>query len=55
MGSDPEHSVVDGFGQVWGQEGLYIADASIFASSLGINPALTVAALALRTAQRLTG
>jgi len=54
MGSDPEHSVVDGFGQVWGQEGLYIADASIFASSLGINPALTVAALALRTAQRLT-
>lgn len=55
MGGDPEHSVVDGFGQVWGQEGLYIADASVFASSLGINPALTVAALALRTAQRVIG
>jgi len=55
MGTSPEHSVVDGDGQVWGQEGLYIADASVFASSLGINPALTVAALALRTARRITG
>jgi choline dehydrogenase-like flavoprotein len=51
MGEDPRTSVVDPAGQVWGQPGLYIADASAFASSLGINPALTVAANALRVAE----
>ena len=51
MGSDPAHSVVDAEGRVWGQSGLFIADASVFPSSLGINPALTVAAHALRVAR----
>lgn len=53
MGSDPATSVVDADCQVWGQEGLYIADASVFPSSLGINPALTVAANAMRVAEKL--
>lgn len=51
MGKDPSHSVVDPDGQVRGQKGLYIADASVFPSSLGINPALTVAAHAIRVGQ----
>ncbi|QDH33875.1 GMC family oxidoreductase [Porphyrobacter sp. YT40] len=51
MGDDPQTSVVDPSGQVWGQPGLFVVDASAFASSLGINPALTVAANALRVAE----
>ena len=53
MGGSPEESVVDATGQVWDQPGLYVADASAFASSLGINPALTVAAHAIRVADAL--
>ncbi|WP_086606510.1 GMC oxidoreductase [Erythrobacter donghaensis] len=53
MGHDPESSVVDGFGEVWGQPGLFVADASVFPSSLGINPALTVAAHAIRVSARV--
>lgn len=55
MGDDPQTSVVDPSGEVWGQPGLFIADASVFASSLGINPALTVAANALRVAEGILG
>lgn len=55
MGDDPAVSVTDPDGQVWGQPGLYVADASAFPSSLGINPALTVAANALRIARSLAG
>lgn len=55
MGDDPATSVTDPDGQVWGQPGIYVADASAFPSSLGINPALTVAANALRIAEKITG
>lgn len=55
MGDDPAVSVVDPDGQVWGQPGIYVADASAFPSSLGINPALTVAANALRVAENIVG
>jgi choline dehydrogenase-like flavoprotein len=48
MGSNPEHSVVDPQGQVWGHPGLYVGDASVFPSSGGAGPSLTVAALGLR-------
>lgn len=54
MGDDPATSVTDPDGQVWGQPGIYVADASSFPSSLGINPALTVAANALRIAEKIT-
>lgn len=50
MGTDPRTSVVDAECRVRGQPGIYVADASVFPSSLGINPALTVAANALRVA-----
>ncbi|WP_086738220.1 GMC oxidoreductase [Erythrobacter colymbi] len=55
MGSSPDHSVVDKNGEVWDQPGLFVADASAFPSSLGINPALTVAAHALRVADAIIG
>jgi choline dehydrogenase-like flavoprotein len=50
FGNDPATSVLDPNNKVWGVENLYVADASFFPSSGGANPALTVAANALRIA-----
>lgn len=50
MGSDPEWSVVKSSGETWEVENLYICDASVLPTSLGVNPQLTVMALAVRTA-----
>lgn len=44
MGSSPAHSVVDQRGEVWGCQGLYVADASVFPSASGVNPMLTTMA-----------
>jgi choline dehydrogenase-like flavoprotein len=49
MGDDPTTSVVDPVGQVHGVDGLWLADSSVFVSSAAVNPALTIASLALRT------
>lgn len=42
MGASPRTSVVDPEGKVWGTEGLYVADASVFPSASGVNPMVTV-------------
>jgi choline dehydrogenase-like flavoprotein len=47
MGADPATSVVDPDGRVWGWENLYVADASVFPTSLGVNPQVTTMAVAL--------
>ncbi len=52
MGSDPGSSVVDPDGRVHDVPGLTISDNSTFPSSLSVNPALTIMALSLRTADR---
>jgi choline dehydrogenase-like flavoprotein len=44
--------VVDAEGNVPGIPNLFIADASVFPSALSVNPALTIMALSLRTADR---
>ncbi|KAL4786325.1 hypothetical protein BJX76DRAFT_123919 [Aspergillus varians] len=41
MGTSPRYSVVDPEGQVWGTNGLYVVDASIFPSASGVNPMIT--------------
>ncbi len=51
MGVDPEASVVDPFGRSHEIPNLWISDNSTFPSSLAANPALTIMALALRTAE----
>ena len=52
MGADPASSVVNPDGRVHDLENLYISDNSTFPSSLSVNPALTIMALSLRTADR---
>lgn len=51
MGVSAEKSVVDSFGRSHDVENLWICDNSVFPSALAANPALTIMALALRTAQ----
>jgi choline dehydrogenase-like flavoprotein len=48
MGDDPATSVVDANLRAHDVENLWIADSSPFPSSAAVNPAITVAALALR-------
>lgn len=55
MGTDPGRSVVDPYGRSHEIPNLWISDNSTFPSALGANPALTIMALALRTADRFLG
>lgn len=54
-GHDPETSVVDGLGRLHGHEDVRVVDGSVFPTSLGVGPALTIAAYALRVVDDLTG
>jgi len=53
MGIAPGNSVTDSYGAVWDVDGLYVADGSLVPTSLGVNPQLTIMALATRVAWRL--
>ena len=52
MGTAATDSVVNQYGQSWDLPNLWIADNSVFPTSLAANPALTIMALSLRTADR---
>lgn len=53
MHRDPAAGVVDENGKVHGVSGLYVADASVFPLASGVNPMLTIMALAHRTASAI--
>ena len=53
MGRDPETSVVNEAFQVHDVPNLYVADASVFPNAPGINPSLTVMALAEKLSEAL--
>jgi choline dehydrogenase-like flavoprotein len=53
MAADPARGVTDSFGQVHGTRNLWVADGSLLPTSLGVNPQITIAALADRAAHRL--
>jgi choline dehydrogenase-like flavoprotein len=53
MGADPATSVVDPWCRSHEVGGLWVVDASVLPTSAAVNPALTVAALALRAAERM--
>lgn len=52
MGTNPTTAVVNPDGQSFDIPNLYISDNSTFPSALSVNPALTIMALSLRTADR---
>lgn len=51
MGKDARTSVVNGWCRAHDVPNLYIADGSVFVTSAGVNPSLTIMALATRTAE----
>jgi choline dehydrogenase-like flavoprotein len=53
MGADRATTVADANGRVRGVRGLVVADASAFPSASGVNPMLTIMALARRNARRI--
>jgi cholesterol oxidase len=53
MARDRAGGVVDPYGRVFGSEGLYVADGSILPGPVGVNPSMTIAALAERIAGRM--
>jgi len=53
FGLNPQTSVCDANNKVHALDNLYISDSSVFPSSGGINPSLTIAALSLRLAHHL--
>jgi choline dehydrogenase-like flavoprotein len=55
MGESVKDSVVDWNGRLHELENLYIVDSSVFPSSTGKNPSLTIAANALRVTQKSLG
>ena len=52
-GASPGHAVVDAQLQCHDVPGLYVMDASVFPSNLGVNPQQSIMAIAYRAAERL--
>jgi choline dehydrogenase-like flavoprotein len=55
MGHDPATSVVDAEGRIHGLDNVVVADSSVFVTSAGYGPTLTLVALAARAAAFLIG
>lgn len=48
FGNDPKHAVVDAECRLFGHSNLFVVDGSVFPTSLGVGPTLTIVANALR-------
>jgi cholesterol oxidase len=48
MGSSPENGVIDTSHRVFGYDGIYVIDGAAVSANVGVNPALTITALAER-------
>ncbi|MDX1929756.1 MAG: GMC oxidoreductase [Pirellulaceae bacterium] len=53
MGATMEEAVVDHTGQVFGYPGLYVCDGAMIPKPIGLNPSLTIAAIAERNSAML--
>jgi len=53
IGRDPRQGVVDGRGEVFGHPGLHVIDGSVIPVNLGINPSLTITAVAESILERI--
>jgi choline dehydrogenase-like flavoprotein len=54
MDANPARGVAGTDGAVHGAEGLYIADGSLLPSSIGVNPMMTIIAMASRVARQMS-
>jgi choline dehydrogenase-like flavoprotein len=54
MAADSARGAVGPDGALFGVRGVHVADASLLPSSCGVNPQLTIMALAARVAERMT-
>jgi cholesterol oxidase len=50
IGASAEHGVIDTHHELFGHPGLYVVDACAIPVNLGVNPSLTIAAIAERFA-----
>ena len=48
MGDSPETGVIDAQHRLFGYDGLYVIDGSTISANPGVNPSLTITALAER-------
>jgi len=55
MGADPARSVAGETGESHEVKGLYVADASAFVTSSGVNPMITIMAIADHVARGISG
>ena len=53
MGASKSSSVVDPNGRTWDVPNVWVADGSILPTSLGVNPQLTIMAMAARVAAKM--
>ena len=53
MGFDAATSVVNGDCRSWDVPNLWVCDGSVFPTNGGVNPSLTITAIAMRTAERI--
>lgn len=54
MGKDHKSAVVDARGEVFGAPGVFVADASLFPTSVGVPPQVTIMSLASEIARGIT-
>jgi choline dehydrogenase-like flavoprotein len=55
MGDDPSRSVCDPWQRLWDVDNVVVTDSSVFPTSTGYGPTLTLVALAVRAARALAG
>jgi choline dehydrogenase-like flavoprotein len=53
MGASPETSAADPSGETWDVRNLIVADGSAFPTASGVNPMITIQAIARLNARRL--
>ncbi len=54
IGTDAENGVIDPYHRVFGYDNLYVVDASAIPANLGVNPSLTITAMAERAMSHVT-
>jgi choline dehydrogenase-like flavoprotein len=55
MGTDARTSVCDPWQRLWDVDNVVVTDSSVFPTSTGYGPTLTLVALAVRAARELAG